>query len=186
MKAIVLLSGGIDSATCLSIVVNKFDKPDVAAVSIFYGQRHEKELQSARAVAEYYGVNHYELDLSSIFEQSYCPLMAHSSRRIEHKSYSEQITSGGVSTYVPNLHGHNWIIIVTCRREKLNDCGMVVDFVKIKEIVNQLDHANINDVLGDVNPTAENIARWLCDKIPYCVRVEVQESEGNVAIYESQ
>ena len=105
MKAIVLLSGGIDSATCLSIAVNKFDKPDVAAVSIFYGQRHEKELQSARTIAEYYGVNHYELDLSPIFEQSYCPLMAHSSRRIEHKSYSEQITSGGVSTYVPFRNG---------------------------------------------------------------------------------
>ena len=85
-----------------------------------------------------------------------------------------------------NLHGHNWIIFVTCRREELDDCGMVVDFVKIKKIVNQLDHSNINDVLGDVSPTAENIARWLCDKIPYCVRVEVQESEGNIAIYESQ
>ena len=85
-----------------------------------------------------------------------------------------------------NLHGHNWIIFVTCRREELDECGIVVDFVKIKEIVNQLDHSNINDVLGDVNPTAENIARWLCDKIPYCARVEVQESEGNIAIYESQ
>ena len=85
-----------------------------------------------------------------------------------------------------NLHGHNWIIFVTCQRKELDDCGMVVDFVKIKEIVNQLDHSNINDVLGDVSPTAENIARWLCDKIPYCVRVEVQESEGNIAIYESQ
>lgn len=83
-----------------------------------------------------------------------------------------------------NLHGHNWIIFVTCRRETLNACGMVVDFVKIKDIANQLDHANINDVLGDVNPTAENIAHWLCDKIPYCVRVEVQESEGNIAAYE--
>lgn len=85
-----------------------------------------------------------------------------------------------------NLHGHNWIIFVTCRRETLDACGMVVDFMEIKKIVNQLDHANINDILGDVNPTAENIARWLCDKIPYCVRVEVQESEGNIAIYESQ
>lgn len=85
-----------------------------------------------------------------------------------------------------NLHGHNWIILVTCRREKLNEVGMVVDFVKIKEIANRLDHANINEVLGDVNPTAENIARWLCEQIPYCVRVEVQESEGNIAIYESQ
>ena len=85
-----------------------------------------------------------------------------------------------------NLHGHNWIILVTCRREELDDYGMVVDFVKIKETVNRLDHANINEVLGDVNPTAENIARWLCEQIPYCVRVEVQESEGNIAIYENQ
>ena len=85
-----------------------------------------------------------------------------------------------------NLHGHNWIIFVTCRRERLDESGMVVDFVKIKEIASRLDHANINEILGGVNPTAENIARWLCDKIPHCVRVEVQESEGNVAIYESQ
>lgn len=105
MKALVLLSGGIDSATCLSIALNKFSKSDIAALSIFYGQRHERELQSARAIAEYYGVNHYCLDLSPIFEQSGCPLMAHSSQRIEHKSYSEQITSGGVLTYVPFRNG---------------------------------------------------------------------------------
>jgi 6-pyruvoyltetrahydropterin/6-carboxytetrahydropterin synthase len=85
-----------------------------------------------------------------------------------------------------NLHGHNWIIVVTCRRVELDDYGMVIDFIKIKEIVSQLDHANINEILGEVNPTAENIACWLCNKIPYCVRVEVQESEGNIAIYESQ
>lgn len=83
-----------------------------------------------------------------------------------------------------SLHGHNWIILVTCQREQLDACGMVVDFTQIKEIVNRLDHVNINEVLGGINPTAENIARWLCDKIPYCVRVEVQESEGNTAIYE--
>lgn len=85
-----------------------------------------------------------------------------------------------------NLHGHNWIIFVTCRRDRLNEYGMVVDFTQIKAIVDRLDHTNINEVLGDINPTAENIARWLCEEIPYCVRVEVHESEGNVAAYESQ
>ena len=85
-----------------------------------------------------------------------------------------------------HLHGHNRIILVTYRRETLDECGMVVDFMKIKEIVNQLDHTNINKILKDVNPTAENIACWLCEQIPYCVRVKVQESEGNVATYESQ
>ena len=82
------------------------------------------------------------------------------------------------------LHGHNWIITVICQSEKLNAEGMVVDFQRIKEIVGRLDHSVINDVLGGVNPTVEHIAFWICRQIPQCVRVEVQESEGNVAVYE--
>ena len=60
------------------------------------------------------------------------------------------------------LHGHNWI----------------------KQVVkDQLDHRNLNEVLP-FNPTAENIAQWICDQLPTCYKVEVQESEGNTAIYE--
>lgn len=87
-----------------------------------------------------------------------------------------------------NLHGHNWIITVACESAQLNSMGMVVDFKHIKNCVSDmLDHKNLNEVgpfkdLG-INPTAENIARWLCDQIPYCVYVSVQESEGNVAEY---
>lgn len=82
-----------------------------------------------------------------------------------------------------NLHGHNWIIEVTCKSEELTDYGMVIDFVKIKEIVNKLDHQNLNQILN-FNPTAENIAKCICEQVPKCVKVQVQESEGNVAIYE--
>jgi len=82
-----------------------------------------------------------------------------------------------------NLHGHNWTIEVTCQSETLDECGMVVDFSYIKDVVMQLDHAFINDVIK-LNPTAENIAKWIHDRIPHCVRVSVRESEGNVAIYE--
>ena len=49
-----------------------------------------------------------------------------------------------------NLHGHNWIITVTVQNDTLDKNGMVVDFSKIKEIVNQFDHHLINDVLGDL------------------------------------
>lgn len=83
-----------------------------------------------------------------------------------------------------NLHGHNWIITVHCRGERLNANGMLVDFTDIKRRIMLLDHANVNEVLAPLNPTAENIAKWICDQIPLAYRVEVQETEGNVATYE--
>lgn len=82
------------------------------------------------------------------------------------------------------LHGHNWIVTVHCRAKELNADGMVTDFTHIKRLVeDRMDHNNLNDVLP-FNPTAENIARWICDNVENCYRVDVQESEGNTASYE--
>ena len=83
-----------------------------------------------------------------------------------------------------NLHGHNWIVTVWCKSQTLDANGMVMDFTHIKrEVQDKLDHKFLNDVVP-FNPTAENIAKWVCDQIPNCYRVSVQESEGNVATYE--
>lgn len=83
-----------------------------------------------------------------------------------------------------SLHGHNWKIEVTCKSSELNRNGMVIDFKLIKKAVqDKLDHKCLNEVL-EFNPTAENIAKWIYKEIPYCVKVRVKESEGNVAIYE--
>ena len=85
-----------------------------------------------------------------------------------------------------NLHGHNWIVTVWCKSQTLNDNGMVMDFTHIKrEVQDKLDHKFLNDVVP-FNPTAENIAKWVCEQIPNCYRVSVQESEGNVATYERE
>ena len=84
-----------------------------------------------------------------------------------------------------NLHGHNWIVTVYCKSDILDNNGMVYDFTHIKaKIMDRLDHQHINDVV-DFNPTAENMARWICEQIgDKCYKVSVQESEGNVAVYE--
>lgn len=82
------------------------------------------------------------------------------------------------------LHGHNWTVTVYCKATELNNDGMVVDFSHIKHAVqDRLDHQCLNDILP-FNPTAENLARWICEQIEQCYRVDIAESEESLAIYE--
>lgn len=62
--AVVSLSGGMDSATLLAQYVHLGYQP--IAVSVNYGQRHRRELDSARLIAEHYGAGHVVLDLRSL------------------------------------------------------------------------------------------------------------------------
>lgn len=108
MKALVLSSGGVDSTTCVALAVSEYGKDNVISLSITYGQKHSKEIQSAEAVAKYYGIEHILLDLSEMFRFSDCSLLNHSDNEIPHESYDSQIqkTNGSpVSTYVPFRNG---------------------------------------------------------------------------------
>ena len=107
-KALVLSSGGVDSTTCLGLAVYEIGAANVASVSMFYGQKHKKELEAARKLAEYYNVKHYELDLSVVFAQSNCSLLSHSTQEVPEGDYADQIDrseDGMVSTYVPFRNG---------------------------------------------------------------------------------
>jgi 7-cyano-7-deazaguanine synthase len=105
-KAIVLSSGGLDSTTCLSIAVDKYGKDNVSTLSIYYGQKHDKELKCAQAVADYYGVKHYVKDISTVMDMSDCALLKTGTKEIKHESYVEQIKEDEiVSTYVPFRNG---------------------------------------------------------------------------------
>jgi len=83
-----------------------------------------------------------------------------------------------------NLHGHNWIITVYLRAKELNANGMIMDFTDIKKkITDKLDHKILNDVIL-LNPTAENLAKYICDVLsPHCYRADVVESENNTASF---
>lgn len=108
MKGLVLSSGGVDSTTCLGLAVKNYGADNVVSVTMYYGQKHKKELESARKVAEYYQVKHIELDLSVIFQHSNCPLLSHSTEEIPEGDYAEQIgrdENGKVATYVPFRNG---------------------------------------------------------------------------------
>ncbi len=107
-KALVLASGGVDSTTCLALAVEEYGRENVVALAVFYGQKHDKELKAARAVAAHYGVAYKELNLAAIFADSQCSLLSHSEAEIPTDSYAEQLaqTDGKpVSTYVPFRNG---------------------------------------------------------------------------------
>ena len=96
-----------------------------------------------------------------------------------------------------NLHGHNWSAQVQVEADDLDAMGVGIDFVKLKqfveEILSALDYQNINEVppFDELNPSAENIARWLFLKLKERIntasvrvkRVEIFEMEGCGASY---
>lgn len=108
MKALVLFSGGVDSTTCLGIAVDKYGAENVIALSVFYGQKHIKEVEAAEKIAAHFGVKLKTLDLTTIFADSDCSLLNGSSQDIPKESYASQLskTNGSpVSTYVPFRNG---------------------------------------------------------------------------------
>lgn len=97
-----------------------------------------------------------------------------------------------------SAHGHNWDVEVFVRGAGLNGLGMLVDFKEVKSAVSaavqDLDHRNLNELgaFGDRNPTSENIARWLFDRVSASLRnaafavsrVRVHETPDAAASYE--
>lgn len=109
MKALVLSSGGVDSTTCVALAIDRHGKENVITASLYYGQKHDKELECARKIAEYYGVRHIEEDISNVMKYagSVCTLVK-GGNEIASESYAEQIEKNGqgrVDTYVPFRNG---------------------------------------------------------------------------------
>lgn len=100
-----------------------------------------------------------------------------------------------------NVHGHNYRVQVTVEGAELNRIGLLVDFVDLKRTVRavceRLDHQFINDLepFTTLNPSAENIARYLHDHVagqldltradpPSRIsQVKVWETDTSIAVY---
>lgn len=67
------------------------------------------------------------------------------------------------------LHGHSFRIEVRVSGDIGADSGWVMDFADIKAafqpLLDQLDHRCLNDIEGLENPTSENLARWIWDRL---------------------
>lgn len=113
-------------------------------------------------------------------------------RVIEHFSAAHNLRN--VKDMCERLHGHNYKVEVVLSGNNLDETGLLIDFKEIKKnvkiILEQLDHTYLNELsyFKDVNPSSENIAKFIYDKL-FCFydnilcKVIVWESDTSAAEY---
>jgi len=82
------------------------------------------------------------------------------------------------------LHGHSFRVEITISGAVGEDSGWVMDFADIsaafKPLYNQLDHHYLNEVQGLENPTSENLARWIWQRLkpelPLLTKITISET----------
>ncbi len=92
------------------------------------------------------------------------------------------------------MHGHTYTVVIGLEGEVDAQSGWIVDFGDIKAAFKPLetvmDHHCLNELEGLENPTAENMARWIFERIksalPHVVDVTVKETPTTAAIYRSE
>mgnify|MGYP001067798032 FL=1 len=98
-KAVVLLSGGLDSSTVLAMAKERGH--EVIALTFDYGQRHDKEVECARAVAEALGASEHivmSMPIGHLLDSS----LTRADREVPEGRSRSEIGAGVPSTYVPS------------------------------------------------------------------------------------
>jgi 6-pyruvoyltetrahydropterin/6-carboxytetrahydropterin synthase len=84
------------------------------------------------------------------------------------------------------LHGHNWKVQVEVGSEQLDEIGIAIDFQKLSDLTNRvlkkLDHQYINKLppFKEMNPTAENLARYIYEQIEIKLPESIKMSKVNL------
>ena len=90
-----------------------------------------------------------------------------------------------------NVHGHNYRVQVLVRGEKLDEVGMLADFTELKRLLRQisepLDHVFMNDIepFTHLNPTAENMAWYICEKMREGLKLANPVEVAEVRVWET-
>lgn len=121
MKALVILSGGQDSTTCLFWAKHGGRFKEVHAISFRYGQRHSIELDAAKKVAKMAGVNSYEvIDVRGCLKSSSPLISAGPLRDAREPRPSDEVEP----TFVPMRNG--LFLTIAANRAYALGCNAVV------------------------------------------------------------
>ena len=90
-----------------------------------------------------------------------------------------------------NVHGHNYRVQITVAGEKLDENGLLVDFIELKglmsRVVDYLDHRFINDLppFDVLNPSAENLAKYFHDEVSSGFQANLRVRISEVKVWET-
>ena len=161
-KALVILSGGQDSTTCLALACRRYD--EVAAITFNYGQRHARELQAAADVAKICGIkNHWTVTIGPIL-QGASPLTDMNQTLEQYADYQSMDSIIGdriEKTFVPMrnalfltiaanyavANGYSTLVTGVCEADNANYPDCRASFIASQE-------ATINEALGTTGTPA--------------------------------
>ena len=90
-----------------------------------------------------------------------------------------------------NVHGHNYRCQVTLEGAELDHTGLLMDFVALKKtlqsVIDRLDHQWLNDLppFDVLNPSAENIAKYIYDEVNKGIGGQADVRLGLVRLWET-
>jgi len=90
-----------------------------------------------------------------------------------------------------NVHGHNYRVRVTVEGDQLDRGGLLVDFLDLNQLISgavaYLDHRFINDLppFDEINPSAENMAKYFFDRLNSGLKNEVPVRISEVRVWET-
>lgn len=122
MKALVILSGGQDSTTCLFYAIKKYSRDNVLTITFDYGQRHSIEIEAARKIANFAQVPHEIIELRGILKGS-SPLTDHDKVIGQYES-ADKLPGGLEDTFVP---ARNMLFLtIAANRAYVYDCDKII------------------------------------------------------------
>lgn len=91
------------------------------------------------------------------------------------------------------MHGHRYLVRVTCSGDVNQYTGMLIDYKEISDacspVIDRLDHQTLNEIEGLGNSTSEILSKWIFDELikaglQLLHSVEVRETHTAGSIYE--